>query len=105
MEFSEAVTTDQFEAEQEEARKRPRPYYEELGRSHDMLLRCADEQCGRLVLYSDVEKGGCPHCGNRRMKEIRTLTGWEMLKIRLGIIDFPQRKQFLAEFRRGRLFS
>lgn len=78
--------------------KAPQRYYTDLGRGHDYLLRCND--CQKLVPFEVlVSKGCCPKCGNRRVKEIETLTPWEWLKVRLGIINFADRKKFLAEFR------
>lgn len=79
-----------------------RPYYEDLGVGHDYLLRCQD--CGKLVAHVDLvdpkRKGLTPCCGTRRVREIRSLKWWEWLMIRVGIIDFPYRKEFLAEFKR-----
>lgn len=72
-------------------------YYESLGRSCDFLLRCRD--CRRLLLYSTITAtGACPKCGNRKVVEVTGLSLWEWLKIRLGILDFPDRRIFLKEF-------
>lgn len=74
-----------------------RRYYHDIdGLAHDFLLRCKD--CRRLVLYSDLKKRGSCKCGNRRVVEITTLNLREWLKIRLGILDFPYRREFLREF-------
>lgn len=71
-------------------------YYTALGRACDALLRCKD--CKRLVTHARLAAlGSCP-CGNRRVVEITTLSVWEWLRIRLGLLDFPYRQQFLAEF-------
>ncbi len=81
----------------------PRPYYEALDKAHDDLLRCSD--CGTLVTYQTLfgaSHGFTPCCGTKRVREIRTLTVWEWLKIRTGWIDFPHRDLFLKEFARGR---
>lgn len=87
--------------EAERRRPRHRPYYEDLGRSHDMILRCKD--CRRLVTYDEIQRGGCcPHCSNRRLLEVRSLSVWEWFKIRVGLVRFPDRKLFLAEFKSGR---
>lgn len=76
-------------------------YYEALGGGHDHILRC--DGCMRLVLFRDlVVSGGCPKCGNRRVTEVRTLSNWEWLRIRIGLLSFPYRKEFLVEFSRGR---
>ena len=72
-------------------------YYHDLGRGHDYLLRCKD--CKKLITYDSIsEAGGCKHCGNKRVTEITSLTLWEWLKVRLGIIRFPDRSLFLQEF-------
>lgn len=84
----------------------PRPYYETLPdgeqQACDWLLRCDEPTCGRLVSLDTIHRiGGCPACGSHGVKEIRTLSVWEWLKIRLGVLDFPHRKEFLAEFARA----
>ena len=78
-----------------------RPYYEDLNQACDAILRC--HECRRLVTHATIvaNKGTTPCCGTRKVREIRTLTFWEWLKIRLGILDFPYRQQFLKEFARG----
>lgn len=81
-------------------RPRTRLYYDDLGTGHDDILRCKD--CRRLVLFSDVKKHGSCSCGNRHVVEITTLSVWEWLKIRLGIIRFSHRREFLKEFNCGR---
>ena len=76
-------------------------YYHALGVGHDALLRCTD--CKRLVTHAAlVRRGGCPVCGTRRVTEITSLTLWEYLRLRLGLIRFPHRRAMLAEFARGR---
>lgn len=76
---------------------RQRRYYHDLGRGHDYLLRCKD--CRRLITFDRIQKGGgCPKCGNRRVIEVDTLGFWEMVRIRLGLIRFPDRSLFLKEF-------
>ena len=75
-------------------------YYHAYGASHDDLLRCKD--CQRLVLHADLVQRGCCQCGNKRVSEITTLSVWEWVRIRLGLLNFPHRQQFLAEFARGR---
>lgn len=78
-------------------RRPPRRYYEDLGRGHDCLLRCKD--CQRLVTYAVIAKlGCCDGCGNRKFAEITLLSDSEMEEIRHGVIDFPDRDKFLAEF-------
>ena len=71
-------------------------YYEALGQAHDQILRCKD--CQRLVVYRHLIKHARCICGNRRMMEITTLTIWEWVRIRLGLIRFAYRKEFLSEF-------
>ena len=77
-----------------------RPYYEAMGDAHDDLLRCND--CKRLVVCTTLRaRGGCPHCGTRRVVEVRSLSVWEWLRIRLGLLQFAHRQAFLREFSRG----
>lgn len=72
-------------------------YYEDLGLGHDAILRCSD--CKRLVTHDNLIKAkGCPKCNNKRVVEITTLTLWEWFLIKTGILSFPYRKEFLAEF-------
>lgn len=79
------------------------PYYYErlhLGKSHDDLLRCDD--CGRLVTYANLTTTGVTKCcGTRRLKQVIHLRFWEWVKIRVGLIRFPYRREFLQEFSRG----
>jgi hypothetical protein len=82
-------------------RKRIPYYYEGTGREHDDLVRCKD--CGRLVTYQTLMRTGVtPCCGTRKTRQIQHLRFWEWLKVRLGILDFPNRDKFLREFSRGR---
>ena len=76
-------------------------YYIEKGRAHDMLLRCKD--CKRLVTHEALCRNGqCPKCGNRRVSEIISLSMWEWLRIRCGLLQFKDRRLFLKEFSRAR---
>lgn len=77
-------------------REMPTAYYESLGRACDFLLRCKD--CQRLVPTARLTAHGCCSCGNRRLAEIKTLSLWEYLRIRLGLLRFPYRREFLREF-------
>ena len=79
--------------------KHIKSYYEDLGRESDFIVRCTE--CKSLVVHADLAKNGGCLCGNRRVSEIRSLSPWEMFKIWVGIIRFPHRREFLAEFRRG----
>lgn len=87
-----------------DTRRHVPPYYERLKLpfGHDMLLRCDD--CRKLVVYTAMQAhhGQTPCCGTRRVREVRHLTLWEWITIKLGIRDFPYRKEFLAEFGRVR---
>ncbi len=77
--------------------RRPR-YYEDLGRSHDYLMRCKD--CQGLVTFEAIAKlGCCDKCGNKRFAEITLLTEKDMEAIASGEIDFPDRDKFMAEFK------
>lgn len=84
--------------------RRTAPYYESLDKGCDELLRC--NECGRLVTHAALFRTGgnglTPCCGTRRVREVRHLTFWEWLKIRVGFIDFPYRHEFLAEFKSER---
>lgn len=73
-------------------------YYTALGRASDCLLRCKD--CQALVPLADLTTLGSCRCGNKRMNEITTLNEQEMDAIQSGVIDFPYRVEFLAEFAR-----
>jgi hypothetical protein len=80
--------------------RRFRPYYEDLGKGSDALLRCHD--CRQLVTAAQLQiKGICCYCGCRRVDEVRAMTLWEWFKVWSGMIDFPYRREFLAEFRHG----
>ena len=75
-------------------------YYVNAGRNHDYALRC--HECKRIVRFSSlVKSGSCPRCGNRPVTEITSLTLWEWLKIRLGLLRFPDSEKFMKEFSRG----
>lgn len=75
-------------------------YYTELGSGHDDILRCKD--CRALVTSTDLfREGCCTECGCRRVTEVVGLSLWEWFKIRVKLIDFPHRKEFLNEFRRS----
>lgn len=72
-------------------------YYTRRGLACDALLRCKD--CQRLVTHAALaDAGGCPRCGTKYVTEVKTLSILEWLKIRFGVLDFPFRKEFLAEF-------
>lgn len=72
-------------------------YYEALGKAHDDVLRCHD--CKRLVVHRALATlGACPHCGNRRVTQVVALGAWEWIRIRLGLLNFDHRQEFLAEF-------
>lgn len=72
-------------------------YYEELGRGHDYLMRC--KNCQRLVTFATIQKlGCCDGCGTKRFIEITILSEKEMDDVRSGVIDFPDRDKFIAEF-------
>jgi hypothetical protein len=68
-------------------------YYEKYGRATDWVVRCSD--CRRLVVPTDTTSA-C-RCGCRRVTEVRSLSPWEWLKIKFGILNFPHRREFLSE--------
>ena len=82
--------------DQEVNSKPARRYYEDLGRAHDYLMRCKD--CQKLVDYEKITKRGVCKCGNKRFIEITTLTLWEWIQIKVGLIRFKDRKLFIKEF-------
>lgn len=71
-------------------------YYTDLGRACDYIFRCKD--CRHLVRHTVLAARGCCPCGNRRVVEVTTLSWWEWLRIRCGLLRFPYRREFLAEF-------
>lgn len=73
------------------------PYYVDLDKGCDALVRCHD--CRRLVTHATfVKHHACPRCGTRKVTEVRTMSCWEWLRVRVGLLDFPYRKEFLKEF-------
>lgn len=74
-------------------------YYTDEGRGCDHILRCKD--CQRIVTTVDIHRLGSCTCGNRRFSEITLLSEQEMADIRSGVLDFPSRDKFLAEFGDG----
>ncbi len=81
--------------------KGPPPYYVALGLGHDALVQCKD--CRTLVPHAVISVlGTCPGCGSRTFIEVRALSLWEWVRIRVGWIDFPHRQAFLKEFSHGR---
>lgn len=78
--------------------QRKERYYVDEGRGHDDLLRCKD--CQALVTFATITKlGCCDKCGNKRFTEITLLNQEEWDSIKSGLIDFPGRDKFVAEFR------
>ncbi len=72
-------------------------YYVDHGMGHDMLMRCKD--CQALVDMETIKRlGSCDKCGNKRFMEITLLSEKEMEDISTGVIDFPYRAEFMAEF-------
>lgn len=71
-------------------------YYEKYGMEHDLLLRC--NACRSLIVHKDITQNGSCACGNRRYVEVQALSFWEWVRVRLGIIDFAHRDEFLKEF-------
>lgn len=72
------------------------PYYVDLNKGCDDLMRCKD--CKRLITAQVLASLGSCKCGCRKVTEIRTLSLWEWIKVRLGLITFPHREEFLKEF-------
>ena len=59
----------------------------------DPVVRCMS--CSQLILVGTVKKtGACPKCGNKRVTNVRSLTGEEMGKLRERNVS----EDFLAEF-------
>lgn len=75
-------------------------YYEKLGQSCDWVVRCHD--CKRLITAETIHtRGQCPACANTRVEEVRTLSFWEYLRIRVGLLRFPHWREFLKEMELG----
>jgi uncharacterized paraquat-inducible protein A len=75
----------------------PQRYYEKLGQACDAIVRCRN--CQRLCTHAEITKGpGCPRCGTKYVTEVTSLSFREWLRIRLGLLTFPYRREFLAEF-------
>jgi len=57
---------------------------------NDPIVRC--EGCAKLVHRKYISKiGGCNHCGNKRFKSLRGLTGDEFKAISEGTYDFSMK--------------
>jgi hypothetical protein len=75
----------------------PRQYYEKYDQLCDWIVRCDD--CRTLVTTETIHQTGCCHkCGSHKFKEPRTLSPWEWLKIKIGLLRFPHSAEFLASF-------
>lgn len=100
-------TTGQLGGVQAPTRSSARLYYQrlKLGVGHDAILRCFD--CRKLVTYATLQTCGgiTPCCGTRKTKEVTHLKFWEWVMIRLGIVRFPYRREFLAEFKTVRALA
>lgn len=74
------------------------PYYVAYGSACDWIQRCDD--CKTLVTLETIHRdGGCHKCGCRKFKEPRTLSVWEFIKIKIGLLQFPHADEFLAAFK------
>lgn len=74
-----------------------RQYYEQYGQMCDWIVRCKD--CKTLITTDTIHKtGACHKCGSHDFREPRTLSVWEWLKIKIGLLQFPHSAEFLASF-------
>lgn len=65
--------------------KEPEKYSAD-GPFQEPLVRC--DSCVKLILVPTLHKKGmCPHCGNTRMRNIRTLSEEEMTQVHKFIKD------------------
>lgn len=61
--------------------------------SIDPVLRCMS--CGKLLLVTSLKKHGCCiNCGNKRVSDVKTISGEEMERLRKKGVD----DRFLALF-------
>jgi predicted nucleic acid-binding Zn-ribbon protein len=60
--------------------------YSKDGAFEDPVIRCTE--CQNLIFRRQIEKfGGCPKCGNRRMRNVLNLTKEEMEMLRTKQVD------------------
>jgi hypothetical protein len=46
------------------------------------IYRCDVAGCAQVYLHEDVQRGGCPYCGGRRVRIARTVKDVEMDALR-----------------------
>ena len=47
----------------------------------DPIVRC--DKCNKILMVSYLQQEGrCPHCGNRRIRNLLNFNFWEYLKMR-----------------------
>ena len=62
------------------------PKYHRDAEFNDPIVRC--DSCAKIVkLVAIRQLGTCPHCGNRRIRNVLTLTSDEMDQVRAWGID------------------
>lgn len=60
--------------------------YDTDGPFEDPVVRCCD--CSKLIFRGSIKKfGSCPHCGNRRVRNVLAMTGEEMEMLKKKDID------------------
>jgi len=70
-----------------------KPNYDKDGPFGDPIVRCCD--CSKIVYRTQVQKfGQCPKCGNRRVRNVSTLSEEEMAELKKKDVD----PEFLALF-------
>ena len=60
--------------------------YDTEGPFDDPIVRCCD--CSKIVTRVAIKKfGSCPHCGNRRVRNVLAMTEEEMNKLKDQGVD------------------
>lgn len=67
--------------------------YSNDGAFDDPVVRCCE--CSSIILREQIQRsGGCPYCGNRRVRNVLNMTGVEMAGLKEKGID----EAFIALF-------
>ena len=71
--------------------------YSKDGEFKEPIVRC--DGCSRLIFVDDLKKlGGCMHCGNTRVKNVRTLSEDEQKQVVEWIAEGRCDQEWLDEF-------
>lgn len=67
--------------------------YSKDGAFNDPVVRCCE--CSKIITRDEIRKsGGCPACGNKRVRNVLNMTDVEMNNLKIRGID----EDFLALF-------